>query len=477
MYRLVKRGVLAVLLLGTTLNAQDEDQLAVAVLNFQGRGISNMEAETLTERFASTVAQIGTMKLVERNQMENILKEQKLQQSGCTDAACAVEIGKLLNVQFLISGAIGRLGNSYTLDIKMFSVETGATSKAVSGEYQGGIEGLITEIEVKAWEIMGQEIPADLLARQSGLAAKKRLATVAIIDFAGRGVSNIEAQTLTDRFASTITTIEVMQLIEAAEMDAILEEMDFEGSECSDAACAVEIGQILNVEYMISGSIGKIGETYTIDIKLYNVGTSEMAKAAAQTYQGDIDGLIIEMELAAYEIMSQQPPYELLTQRGGNFASPEVPRERKGTLGKLLVPGLAHFKTDNKGWGFVYLTAEVATLSGLAWANSSYNTAVSDQDHYNEMYSTTTDNDSLMYHYRDLMFTANDDAQSFNTMRMAFAAASGGIWLFNLIHARVSSKKMEETTSYDNPRKSDPHGLSLSARPGTVEVRYAISLP
>jgi hypothetical protein len=138
----------------------------VAILDFEGRGISQLESATLTDRLSSELANTEAVILVERGQMSEILDEQGFQQSGCTSDECAAEVGALLGVKNMISGAFGKLGNTYTIDAKMFSVESGATIKTVSKSYKGEIDGLITEIEILAWEILGLTPPEHLLAKQ-----------------------------------------------------------------------------------------------------------------------------------------------------------------------------------------------------------------------------------------------------------------------------------------------------------------------
>ena len=138
----------------------------VAVLDFEGRGISQLESATLTDRLSSELANTNAVILVERGQMSEILNEQGFQQSGCTSDECAAEVGALLGVKNMISGSFGKLGNTYTIDAKMFSVESGATIKTVSKSYKGEIDGLITEIEILAWEILGLTPPEQLIAKQ-----------------------------------------------------------------------------------------------------------------------------------------------------------------------------------------------------------------------------------------------------------------------------------------------------------------------
>ena len=149
-----------------TLLFPQEHISTVAVLDFEGRGISQMEAATLTDRLMSELTNTNAVIMVERQQIDEILTEQGFQQSGCTSDECAAEVGALLGVEKMISGAIGKIGDSYTIDVKIFSVETGATEKTVSKTYSGKVDGLITEIEITAWEIVGLEAPEYLVAKQ-----------------------------------------------------------------------------------------------------------------------------------------------------------------------------------------------------------------------------------------------------------------------------------------------------------------------
>ena len=137
----------------------------VAILDFEGRGISQMEAQTLTDRLMSEMVNTNAVIMVERNQMEEIMQEQGFQQSGCTTSECAAEVGALIGVQNMVSGSFGKLGNSYTIDAKLFSVSTGGTIRSVSKTYKGEVDGLLTIIEIVAWELVGLTPPADKLAK------------------------------------------------------------------------------------------------------------------------------------------------------------------------------------------------------------------------------------------------------------------------------------------------------------------------
>ena len=164
--------IFSAFLLGQTnqLTPETAAQLAagketVAILDFEGRGINQMEAQTLTDRLMSEMVNTNAVIMVERNQMEEIMQEQGFQQSGCTTSECAAEVGALLGVQNMVSGSFGKLGNSYTIDAKLFSVSTGGTIRSVSKTYKGEVDGLLTIIEIVAWELVGLTPPADKLAK------------------------------------------------------------------------------------------------------------------------------------------------------------------------------------------------------------------------------------------------------------------------------------------------------------------------
>jgi TolB-like protein len=166
--------IVALLLTLSNITAQ-ESQTTLAVLDFEPRGINTLEAATLTDRFTSEIGKTEAMVLVDRTMVEEILKEQGFQQSGCTTDECAVEVGAMLGVQFMISGAIGKLGDTFTIDAKMVSVESGASVETRNVTYIGKVDGLVTEIELLAWDIMNIEPPQELKE-------KKRLGAQAFLE-------------------------------------------------------------------------------------------------------------------------------------------------------------------------------------------------------------------------------------------------------------------------------------------------------
>ena len=122
----MKKPLVILHLLFSLVSAQDFRQ-TVAVIDFDASGISQLEATSLTNRFRTAVGDVGAMRLVERGMMEEVLQEQGFQQTGCTSEECAVEVGQLLGVQNMIGGSIGRVGDTFTIDARMISVQSGVS--------------------------------------------------------------------------------------------------------------------------------------------------------------------------------------------------------------------------------------------------------------------------------------------------------------------------------------------------------------
>ena len=68
----------------------------IAIIDFDGIGISEVEAKALTQRFTSEIIPLEVYQILERSEMKRLLEEQKFQYSGCVDINCAVDIGKLI---------------------------------------------------------------------------------------------------------------------------------------------------------------------------------------------------------------------------------------------------------------------------------------------------------------------------------------------------------------------------------------------
>lgn len=128
---------------------------------------------------------------------------------------------------------------------------------------------------------------------------KKRSVAVLELQSSG-GVTKSEIVALTNRFRGILVSTQVFDVLEREKMSEILKEQDFIMSDnCNSSQCAVQVGQLLGVETMIAGDIGKVGTVYTIDLRIINVESGKIENTQSVNHSGDIEGLLVKMNDAA----------------------------------------------------------------------------------------------------------------------------------------------------------------------------------
>jgi TolB-like protein len=123
-------------------------KINVAVLDFEAReGVGRGEAASLSDIFSAQLAQTGQYTIVDRNRIKAILNEQGFQQSeACSSVECVVEVGKILNVQKIFAGVIGKIGRLYTVNVQLINVTTAQIELNKGRRHEGEIEDLATTI-------------------------------------------------------------------------------------------------------------------------------------------------------------------------------------------------------------------------------------------------------------------------------------------------------------------------------------------
>ncbi|UCH63606.1 MAG: DUF2380 domain-containing protein [Fidelibacterota bacterium] len=142
-----------------------QEKPTLAVLEFDGFGLSDPEIQTLTNRLRVNLTQLGGYRIIERGLMLQILQEQDFQMTGCTSDECAVEVGQLLGAQFMLAGSLGRVGSTWTIDMRIIDVETGAAIRSASYDTRGEIDQVLTEgLGAATRKIIGVAAPVEPVA-------------------------------------------------------------------------------------------------------------------------------------------------------------------------------------------------------------------------------------------------------------------------------------------------------------------------
>ncbi|MEW6557857.1 MAG: hypothetical protein AB1349_10970 [Elusimicrobiota bacterium] len=87
--------------------------------------VATSDAVFLSTFFRKEILKNEQFNLLDRNNMDRILAEQGFQQTGCTTSECIVQIGKLLNMNYILTGDFGKLGDKYLVTVQITEIESG----------------------------------------------------------------------------------------------------------------------------------------------------------------------------------------------------------------------------------------------------------------------------------------------------------------------------------------------------------------
>jgi len=104
-------------------------KLHIAVIDLESSVISKSDASLITDQVMDAIVRSKQFRVLERSNMNRILKEQEFQMSGIVKQSSMIEIGELLGVQAVLSTQLHKVGEYYTLSVQLTSVKTGEIEK------------------------------------------------------------------------------------------------------------------------------------------------------------------------------------------------------------------------------------------------------------------------------------------------------------------------------------------------------------
>ncbi|MDY6968163.1 MAG: CsgG/HfaB family protein, partial [Spirochaetota bacterium] len=135
------------------------EKIRVAVLDLKAVGIAEKVSGTVSNMIRIDLVNIGKFFVVERTQMDEILKEQGFQKTGCTDQECAVELGRMMSARKILLGEVSSLENSIIITVRIVDVEKGVSEFAAreKAESKDELDNAVSRIVEKLSEQIEQE--------------------------------------------------------------------------------------------------------------------------------------------------------------------------------------------------------------------------------------------------------------------------------------------------------------------------------
>lgn len=144
----------------------EDELISIAILELIPEGVDSVVAVGLTERLRTEFLSHNDFTCIEQNQMQEILNENGFQDFDCSSNDCAIEIGQLLQVSYVIVGKIGRIGEMHTLHLRIIKVDIGKMAFMINKDCDCPIE---TVFSTTTKESIIEIVNALTKSRYSGL--------------------------------------------------------------------------------------------------------------------------------------------------------------------------------------------------------------------------------------------------------------------------------------------------------------------
>jgi len=138
-------------LLSFTAMAQDKK---VAVFDPAGNA-DNAVKEIIREMISSVVVNTNGYEVLERQLINRVLEEHRLQIGGLVDDSQVVEMGKLMGANVAFVTSVTGLGSNFFISVKMIDVQTARIEKQNTGQSQRGMDDLINVVQTVVGSMVG----------------------------------------------------------------------------------------------------------------------------------------------------------------------------------------------------------------------------------------------------------------------------------------------------------------------------------
>jgi TolB-like protein len=302
----------------------------VMILDLKAAGLDDKLTAALPALIAQEIARHPGYDVASADDVQRLVSLQAQKQAvGCTqDDSCLVEVSKKLQADIIVSGSIGKVGESVVLNLGLvnpreMSKATGAMETVSRAE---DLPAAIIPCLAKLFHWNGAQNPAFHLP-------KGRKLSFAVLDLKPTGISQSSAQNLTQVLSVTVKGIEGASVISREDISAMLQlsaaKME---TGCADDSCMAEIGGALGVDRLISGDVGQIGETFIVNLRLIDVRHGEVENRVTESYRGEEEQLLRAVRHAAHALLGL--PFEgagrLAVTATQNAAHVFVDEDKKG---------------------------------------------------------------------------------------------------------------------------------------------------
>jgi len=350
--------------------------------------------------------------------MEEILNEQGFQQTGCTSDECVVEVGKLVGVEQMVTGTIGKIGSIYTISARIIDVETGKMVSQSTLDVFGTIETVLTESMSKVAADLSGTVMIEPSRKPSAFGevrfSSEEMWVNILIDDEVRGTTPLVINDLIPGQYSYVATKPGFR--------------DYSGEYTVEAGKRTDVSIKMNNPIMVPIylSLNPLSSIVKLNGKVINISANDL-----------------EMPFGTYKASAKAPKYskESITFTINDTRAVDLnfhlkPKSKLTTrLLSTVIPGSGQLYCENRKRGLVFMLTSAA-LAGVLLSNTY--TLYHDEDVLVDQYrydyqnaNTISEIDRTWRIYQNQVNTVND----IQTQLLIYGTALGATWIANIIDA------------------------------------------
>ena len=316
-------------------------QIAVSILDFNGEDVQDKSLRACYNQLEESLIESNRFTVIDKSQRDEILNEQKFQNSGMCDDACAVEIGQLVGAEFLMLGEVIGFGDLYQVNIKIINIEKGDVAEKVTSQIEGGMSDLLSGMEDASQEIVRRiasgSVPQPFMGQSGQMMSTQK--TYGRVDITSDPQG---ADILIDLIEYGVTP-KIIEKIETGYHNLIL---NYPGYERLQKRIMVVEGQTLSVsEFLVpkTGSLSILTEPPGANVYLDNMTRGQ---TPLDLFDLPVRDYIIRAELNNYQIIERR----ISVQYGENTTQKYNLEPLPGKLSLFTTPSMAKINIDGKNY-------------------------------------------------------------------------------------------------------------------------------
>ena len=222
------------------------------------------------------------------------------------------EIMAASDTALALTSRLGRIGAEYLVSLKLVDTRQAKVERAdaASGKTP---DALVVSIRQALDRLFGETLGGagrrfELPASSEGMPVK-----AAVLELESHGVDPVIASSLTEVLSLELRRSGRLDIITRDEVRDMLT-IEFEKAvlECrSQTDCLIEIGGALGVDFLVSGSVGRLGDAYVLILKLTDVKQVTVVSRVGESFRGLESNLAMAVRAAARRLVGYPPAAKL----------------------------------------------------------------------------------------------------------------------------------------------------------------------